>query len=78
MEVLTRRLNKLTLHIPPTFATELGLEPDSEVSVTIIGQSMVVRHAGQNNRLDTLLEQVNESNLHSETHTGPATGREAW
>ena len=79
MEVLTRKLDgRLSLQIPQNFASELGFEPDSEVSVTILGTSILIRHARQPNLLDTLLEGVNESNLHGETDTGPVTGKEIW
>ena len=79
MEVLTRKLDgRLSLQIPQHFASELGFEPDSEVSVTILGTSILIRHARQPNLLDTLLEGVNESNLHGETDTGPVTGKEIW
>ncbi len=79
MEVLTRKLDgRLSLQIPQIFASELGFEPDSEVSVTILGTSILIRHARQSNLLDTLLEGVNESNLHGETDTGPVTGKEIW
>ncbi len=79
MEVLHRKLDgSMNLRIPENFAAELGLEPDSEVSVTILGGSIMVRHARHPNLLDTLLEKVNNDNLHGETSTGPAIGREEW
>ena len=68
----------MNLKIPQNIAAELGLEPDSEVSVTILGSSILVRHARQPNLLDTLLEQVNEDNLHGETPTGLVSGIEEW
>jgi antitoxin component of MazEF toxin-antitoxin module len=79
MEVLTRKLDRsMRLQIPQNFASELGLEPGSEVSVTMQGESIVIRHARQPNLLDTLLEGVNDSNLHGETGTGSSIGREEW
>ena len=42
------------------------------------GESIVIRHARQPNLLDTLLEGVNDSNLHGETGTGSSIGREEW
>ncbi len=67
MEVLTRKLDRsMNLQIPQGFASQLGFEPDSEVSVTILGESIVIRQARQPHLLDTLLEQVNESNLHGD------------
>lgn len=79
MEVLTRKLDgSMNLQIPENFASQLGFEPDSEVSVTILGESILIRQAREPHLLDTLLEQVKESNLHGETDTGPSTGREAW
>ncbi len=68
----------MSLQIPQDFAAELGFEPESEVSVTMMEESIIIRHAGQPSLLDTLLEQVNDSNLHGETDMGPAVGREEW
>ena len=79
MEVVTRKLDdRLTLQIPQNFALELGFEPGTEVSVTTLGGTIIIRPARQPNLLDKLLEQVDESNLHGETSTGPASGREEW
>ena len=79
MEVVTRKLDdRLTLQIPQKFASELGFEPGTEVSVTTLGGTIIIRPARQPNLLDKLLEQVDESNLHGETSTGPASGREEW
>lgn len=79
MEVVTRQLDdRLTLQIPENFASELGFEPGTEVSVTTLGGAIIIRPARQPNLLDKLLEQVNESNLHEETSTGPAYGKEEW
>ena len=79
MEVLTCKLDgSMSLRIPHSFASELGFEPESEVSVTILGEGILIRHARRPSLLDTLLEQVNETNIHGETSTGPTSGREEW
>ena len=79
MEEITLKLDKsMNIQIPPNFASELGFEPESLVSVTVMGEAILVRPARKPYLLDTLLEQVNESNLHGETPTGGPVGKEEW
>ncbi len=78
-DVHTSRLGSdLTLKIPPAFAAELGLEPDSNVDVSLLGNSIVVCPTRRPPvLLDDLLACVTDDNLHSEVDTGPAVGKEA-
>lgn len=80
MEVHTSKLdNDLTLQIPLALASEIGLEPNSSVDISILGNSIIINPSRRPRRkLDDLLAGVTEDNLHGETDTGPAVGREVW
>ena len=80
MAVHTGKLGHgLTLEIPEAFASELGLEPDSPVDISLYGSAIVVRPARQPRvALDDLLALVTEQNRHTEIDTGEAVGREVW
>lgn len=77
-EVHASRLGRdLTVSIPPDFASELGLGPDSSVEVSLLGNAIVVRATRQPSlTLDDLLAGVTDDNLHDGSDTGPAVGRE--
>ena len=77
-EVHTSRLgHDLTVRIPSVFASELGLGPDSSVEVSLLGNAIVVCPTRKPRlTLDDLLARVTDDNLHGETDTGPAVGRE--
>ena len=69
--------NSLALRIPKPFASQIGLEPNSPVELTLRGTELVivpVKHPSL--KLDDLLAQVTEQNLHDEVDTGPAVGGE--
>jgi len=71
--------NSLALRIPKPFATEVGLEPDSFVELTLVNGKLVITPITKPAlTLEQLLAQVNEHNLHSEIDTGPAVGNEVW
>jgi antitoxin MazE len=71
--------NSLALRIPKSFATEVGLEHDSSVEVSLVdGKLIVVPVAKPKLTLKQLLAQVTEDNLHHEVDAGPAVGCEVW
>ena len=71
--------NSLALRIPKPFALEVGLDQNSIVEVSVSeGKLLLEPVAAPEYTLDQLLEQVTESNLHSEVDTGPAVGNEVW
>ena len=80
MTVHTGKLgDDLTLTIPESFASELGLAPHSPVDISLHGSAVIIRPAGQTRAaLDVLLEQVTEQNRHTAIDTGVAVGREVW
>jgi antitoxin MazE len=71
--------NSLAVRIPKSFAAEVGLEPDSEVELSLLdGKLILVPVAPQRLPLAALLAQITEQNLHSEVSTGDAVGNEGW
>lgn len=69
--------NSLALRIPKPFATQIGLEPNSPVELSIRGTELVIAPVKSPGlKLDDLLAQVTEHNLHDEVDTGPAVGGE--
>lgn len=71
--------NSLGLRIPKSFAAEVKVEPGAEVDLSVIEGRLVVQpiHPRKYD-LATLLEGVDDSNLHDEVDTGEPVGREAW
>ncbi len=71
--------NSLALRIPKPLAVELGLEDDSPVNLLLVdGKPVVTPVVRSELRLEALLAQVTEGNLHTEIDTGPAVGGEVW
>ena len=71
--------NSLALRIPKAFATEIGLQRNSPVEVSLVdGQLVIVPVVEPVFTLEHLLAQVTEDNLHGEIETGPAVGKEVW
>ena len=71
--------NSLALRIPKAFATDVQLENDSVVEVSLVdGQIVIKPVAATNWTLEQLLAGVNNSNIHHETDTGDAVGNEVW
>ncbi len=71
--------NSLALRIPKSFATEVGLQTDSSVEVSLVkGKLVIAPIVKRKLTLRALLAQVTDNNLHREVDTGPAVGNEAW
>ena len=68
----------LGLTIPTNLAKELGITPNSVVAIRRIGRTIAISVPRDTTSLEDLLRQVNETNRHGETDTGPAVGRETW
>ena len=71
--------NSLALRIPKSFATEVGLQKESSVEVSLTDGKLVVAPLSQPKpTLKQLLAKITKDNLHSEVETGPAVGNETW
>ena len=70
--------NSLAVRIPKPFATEIGLEQNSTVTVSVIDGKLVLEPVRPDYTLAELLSQVTPENLHREVETGAAVGNEVW
>ena len=71
--------NILALCIPKSFATEVGLDFDTPVDLSLVDGKLVVTPTIEPAwTLEHLLAQVTDDNLHREIDTGPPMGNEAW
>ncbi|MEO8347520.1 MAG: AbrB/MazE/SpoVT family DNA-binding domain-containing protein [Acidobacteriota bacterium] len=70
--------NSLAVRIPKAFADGAGLEPASEVEVSLENGELRLVPVRPRWRLDQLLSGVTKRNRHAEVESGPAAGREAW
>ncbi len=72
--------NSLALRIPKPFAEEAGLSRHSDVELSVVDGNLLVFPITEPQPpiLNELLDEVTDDNLHSETDTGPAVGREIW
>ena len=68
--------NELYLQIPKTFVEKSKLDIGSEISIEHKGKKMIIT-SGSSLKLNDLLSQITESNLHSEDDFIPE-GREVW
>ena len=69
--------NDLVLRIPEPLAIQIGLEPDSQVELSLSGSKLVIEPVSKSDlNLDDLLARVTKDNIHGEVKTGPPTGRE--
>lgn len=71
--------NSLALRIPKAFADEAGLTADSPLEMTLVdGQIVIAPLVGSDLRLDDLLAQITDENLHGEVESGGPVGGEVW
>lgn len=71
--------NSLGIRIPKTITIENNLEEGSEVDIVSEGGLIVLKPTKRKRYyLKTLLEGINESNLHGEISTGDSMGEEIW
>jgi antitoxin MazE len=71
--------NSLAVRIPKSFATELHLDDNSEVNLTLIdGHLSVMPVTVPSFTLNELLDGITEANLHQEIDTGASVGQEVW
>ena len=67
----------LVLRIPQSLAVQI--ESNSPVKLSLRDAELVIAPVMQSGlKLEDLLDQVTEDNLHGEVDTGPAVGGEVW
>ncbi|MCY3973574.1 MAG: AbrB/MazE/SpoVT family DNA-binding domain-containing protein [Candidatus Dadabacteria bacterium] len=70
--------NSLALRIPKAFAEETNLKQDSLVEVSLQDGRILVAPLAGKFTLSELLKEVTPENIHTETDTGTAVGKEVW
>ena len=71
--------NSLALRIPKPLASQIGLEPNSPVELSLRGDKLMIELVTPPElNLDDLLARVTRDNIHGEVDTGPPIGREVW
>ncbi|MCD6453328.1 MAG: AbrB/MazE/SpoVT family DNA-binding domain-containing protein [Dehalococcoidales bacterium] len=71
--------NSLALRIPKSFATEVGLQRETSVEVSLTNGKLVITPIAKPKLdLKQLLAKVTKENVHHEVDTGPAIGNETW
>jgi antitoxin MazE len=71
--------NSLAVRIPKAFARQANLSSGTSVDLSIENGKIVLEaRIEPEYRLDDLLRQVTDENIHAEVDSGPAVGREAF
>ena len=70
--------NSLAIRLPKAIATELDLQDDAEVNVTVEDGKIVISRTQRKYDLDSLVAGITSENVHGETEWGPAVGKEVW
>ncbi len=71
--------NSLALRIPKSFATEVGLQRETAVEVSLANGKLVITPVAKPKlALKQLLAKVTKENLHHEVDISPAIGNEVW
>ena len=69
--------NSCAIRIPKYMIREAGLEYNAEVEMRLEKGKLIIQPVSDI-KLDKILAQVNENNLHHAVETGTAVGNEAW
>ena len=70
--------NSLAVRIPKPFAEGAGLQPSSEVEISLEKGEVRLSPVRPRWNLRRMLSGVTKKNIHREVEAGPAVGREAW
>jgi antitoxin MazE len=70
--------NSLAIRIPKAFASELGLQNDSTVDVSVSRDELVIKPSSRHYSLESLLSGITKKNRHGEEDFGSPSGGEVW
>ena len=70
--------NSLALRIPKAMAEQIHVKAGAPVEILEDGGRLMIRPTGGRVNLKTLLSKITSENLHAETETGDAAGKEVW
>ncbi len=79
---MLRRVQKwghgLAIRIPSSLAKELNIGPGCEVELRLEEGRLIVVPVDRKRRLERLVAEIREENLHDETDWGEKIGKEVW
>jgi len=76
---VTKWGNSLAVRIPQHLAKEIHISEGSEIDITVVDGSLVVKPRNRRRySLDELLQEINAENLHTEIDSGLKVGNEVW
>ena len=70
--------NSLAVRIPKAFAAQVRLGEDSNVDISVDGNSIVITPATRAWKLDELVTKITAANRHREVDLGTRSGKENW
>ncbi|MDD5732110.1 MAG: AbrB/MazE/SpoVT family DNA-binding domain-containing protein [Patescibacteria group bacterium] len=70
--------NSLAVRIPSSFAKEIGLQNNLDVTIKIDSKKLVISPKKNELILKGLLGKINKSNLHEEIPVKQSLGKEIW
>lgn len=71
--------NSLALRIPKSFASEVGIQKETFIELTVSDGKLVITPSVEPGfTLKGLLAKINKNNLHHEIDTGKTVGNETW
>ena len=70
--------NSLAVRLPRELAERADLREGQEVQIEVEGEVLKIRRRVPQYRLEELLAEVTDDNLHEETDWGEPEGKEVW
>ena len=70
--------HSLGIRIPAPIAKQVQLEEGTEITFTVVDNSLVIRPKRNKYTLDELLEGMTNGNIHAEVDMGMPVGSELW
>lgn len=70
--------NSIGLVLPAALAKEARLSSGTKVEIDLADESLVVRKAANQSRIEALCAEITPENLHSESDWGTPLGKEVW
>lgn len=79
MQVIVQKWgNSLGVRIPKSFTKDTNIEEGTEVDMSLEKGTITLKPVNKIPSLSELLCKATKDNIHNETDTGEAVGREAW
>ena len=69
--------NSLAFRVPKDILKSLNIDENSTLELTVYNGKLIAEPT-DNLKLEDLVSQINENNLHTEINSGEAVGNEEW